>query len=551
MRYITVDSMEFTYPDMFSYKTMSDVIKGEAPRGGMITFQVLLNGLKADHVKARWLPDAIYEDEKVKAAADIGFPRASNIKIECDCPYEIEWYTLVPATLEQDTTKMENYPNRINPHRVYDCIRPFDGTIDVGVGDGSEEDTGIAGIFGAVKVPKSAEPGLIKANVTVSAGEESVIIPMELNVHKALQPEEETLKIIQNYTLEKVYMYHDVTADSAEFKRIDRNYLKALRRMHQNMCFMKGAKVTKVGENKWDFDFSAVKELMQHWFDAGMKYFTFSAIGYRKSWSAPTIYVGPGIPSMTYEGYCYLSQYLPKLHDFLEENGWLDCVAMEVADEPNDVNATEFRALCGLVRKIVPDIKLLDALGYCDVHGALDVWVFQNGEYDCHREQVETLRANGDEIWHYVCCCPRNNGYVNRFMDYPLLATRYLFWGNYKYDMGGYLHWATNYYQPGQDPYRLNFPMHRNADGYCMLPPGDTHLLYPGEDDVWLSVRGEAQRESAEDFEMLKIVEAKDKAKADEICDKVFKSFKDVEYDIARFRAVRHELLDALAEVQN
>ncbi len=35
MRYITVDLMEFTYPDMFTYKTMSDVIVGEAPRGGV------------------------------------------------------------------------------------------------------------------------------------------------------------------------------------------------------------------------------------------------------------------------------------------------------------------------------------------------------------------------------------------------------------------------------------------------------------------------------------------------------------------------------------
>ena len=39
-----------------------------------------------------------------------------------------------------------------------------------------------------------------------------------------------------------------------------------------------------------------------------------------------------------------------------------------------------------------------------------------------------------------------------------------------------------------------------------------------------------------------------DKAKADEICGRLFRSFKDVEYDIAAFRAARRELLEALSQ---
>ena len=47
---------------------------------------------------------------------------------------------------------------------------------------------------------------------------------------------------------------------------------------------------------------------------------------------------------------------------------------------------------------------------------------------------------------------------------------------------------------------------------------------------------------------MLRALAAKDKAKADAICAKVFRSFRDVEYDVAAFRAVRRELLEALSE---
>ena len=256
------------------------------------------------------------------------------------------------------------------------------------------------------------------------------------------------------------------------------------------------------------------------------------------------------LPSMSYEGYCYLTQYLPALHDMLERNGWLDCFVMGVADEPNDLNCTEFRALCGLVHKIVPDIRLIDAMSYSNVHGALDIWVPLNMAYDQHTAELETLREDGGEIWHYVCCGPRSDDYLNRFMDYPLLSTRYLFWGNYRHSLTGYLHWAAVNYQPGQDPFRQNCPEHTNTDSTIFLPPGDTHLLYPGEKGPWLSARGETHRQGVEEYEMLTALAAKDKARADEICASVFRSFRDVEYDVMAFRAARRALLEALSEVQ-
>ena len=66
MRYIVVDSAEFTYPDQMTYPTAAAAVTVDAPRGGMATFQILLDGLMADHVKESWLPDAIYNDPAVK-----------------------------------------------------------------------------------------------------------------------------------------------------------------------------------------------------------------------------------------------------------------------------------------------------------------------------------------------------------------------------------------------------------------------------------------------------------------------------------------------------
>ena len=62
-----------------------------------------------------------------------------------------------------------------------------------------------------------------------------------------------------------------------------------------------------------------------------------------------------------------------------------------------------------------------------------------------------------------------------------------------------------------------------------------------------MSARLEAERESAEEYELLKLLAARDKAQADAICDSVFRSFRDVEYDAAKFTAAKRRLLEALS----
>ena len=556
MRYIIVDSAEFTYPDRWEYPTASDTVVLDAPRGTYATFQVLLDGLHAEYRVENWLPESIYHDPDLLEAAKIGFPRTGGVSITADLPFDIEWYSLVPITIEQNYNMPEehqkpHHPERFAPYRVYDCMRPFDGSLDVGVADGRDPDTAIGGLFGSVVIPKDAIPGEYTASITVTVGKESVTVPVRLKVYSAVVPEE-TLKIIQGYHAGKVEQYHGVKYGSEEFYNIDAQYVKALRRMRQNMMYVGGVKVTEVEKNKYEFDFSVMEETMRRQISQGMTYFNGPSVGWRESWSTSTILLNGNIPAMSYEGYCYLSQYLPALHEMLERNGWLDRFTMGVTDEPNEFNATEFRALCGLIRKFVPDIPLLDATSYATIHGALDIYVPLNSRYDRQMEEFEALRAQGAEIWHYVCCAPRSKGgYINRFIDFSLLETRYLLWGNYKYDLPGYLHWATNCYQPGQDPFRWSCPSHKNTDRVSTLPPGDTHILYPGQDGAWLSVRAEAQREGAEEYEMLKALAAVNKEKADEICNKLFHTFNDVECDVKLFRATKNELLAALSKTED
>ena len=61
-----------------------------------------------------------------------------------------------------------------------------------------------------------------------------------------------------------------------------------------------------------------------------------------------------------------------------------------------------------------------------------------------------------------------------------------------------------------------------------------------------MSVRLEAYRASAEEYELLKSLSKIDKEKADEICFSVCREFDDVDYNPYAFREARNKLIRAL-----
>ncbi len=514
MKYTVVSSSEFTYPDVWEYVSASDHADLFGARGGFATCQILVGDMtEAD------LPVAVE-----------GLPQGVTTEI----------YTLRAVPVEdnpgiQEENRAPHYPEREAPYWLYDCLRTYDGTVDL--------TDGVGGVYLALRLDKDAPAGVYPLTVTVG----NCTVPATLQVYAAVLPEE-TLDIMQGYAPGAVCKFHGVEPHSPEYDELEQKYLRCLRRMHQNIKQCGGVTYEKVGENQFRFDFSGMIEQIIRFRKAGFSKIKAPAIGRRKHHAESTIYLFGEIPAMSYEGYCFLTQYLPQLKAVLEEQGVLDGVTMSVADEPNENSATEFRALCGLIHRIAPEIKLADALSYGNIHGALDVWIPLNSQYDCFREAWESFRAAGGELWHYVCCGPREPGYINRFMDYPLLSTRYLHWGNYRYNLTGYLHWAVNCYQPGQNPFESNCPEHHNVGTSIILPPGDSHIIYPGTDGPWISIRLEAERESAEEYELLRELAKTDKALADDICATVFRSFRDVEYDVRVFDANRRRLLEALSK---
>lgn len=229
----------------------------------------------------------------------------------------------------------------------------------------------------------------------------------------------------------------------------------------------------------------------------------------------------------------FLSQFIPELYNHLVSKGWWEMYIQHIGDEPIDANAQSYIQIAQFLKDMVPSIKILDAVHSNKLANTVDTWVpmlnFYHEGYSFYQERQKA----GDEIWYYTCMDPRGN-YANRFLELPLIQTRILHWINYQYGATGYLHWGFN-----QDWIETN--QNIATDGY--VPGGDTFIVYPAYNKVYSSMRLEAMRDGIFDYELLKLLEQKDPAKAKELADAIVMGFDSYNSRIDHFREIRTKLL--------
>lgn len=237
----------------------------------------------------------------------------------------------------------------------------------------------------------------------------------------------------------------------------------------------------------------------------------------------------------------FLSQFLPALKAHLEKKGWLDRYTQHIADEPTPTNSVSYGEISKYIRQHMPGVRLLDAvLTSKELAGTIDIWVPQLDVLHKDYAFYQQLQKEGKEVWFYTCVGPRGN-YANRFIEQPLLQTRYLHWINYKYNVTGYLHWGLNYWVKNQ----LDADASRDRG---RLPAGDNCITYPGYRKIYSSIRFEAMRDGIDDHQLLKMLAEKDPDKAKGLANAVILNFNDYDMSIRHFRNVRKQLLNALCD---
>ncbi|MBP3323372.1 MAG: DUF4091 domain-containing protein [Clostridia bacterium] len=535
---IVVSVNEWIYPDVTEYQSAKDVISLHTPKNSFASVQIFIPETKAG--------------EKITV-------------ITKNLPFEPELYRMVDVFVKfntgvNNTNKLTDgeyldetppFVTRRAPFRIYDCLMPFaEG------GDVTEKEN--TALYLAFKIPSDAADNVYKGSVTVKIGEEEAEIETEITVHKAKVPEKIRLQRAEWFHYKLSRPIYDIDMYSEEWYELYRKYVRQLKRVRATHLFfhLYHIKIEEVGD-KYLFDFSRIKRMMQIADEEGIPTFEMGHLLMRDERGDQKQFVENDyglfykveehIFADSKEGYNFLAQFLPALGEFLKENGWYDRVVQHVGDEPIEKIRNTFRIVCGIVRKFLPGIKLMDAVLNEKLRGSTDVWVPLNTDYEKNKETFEHFKELGDEVWHYTCCGPEGKP-LNRLLDMELLRTRLLFYGNYRYNLAGYLHWGFASYQPEES----------NVIEYCnpiiltevILPPGDSHIIYPGNaNGPWPGARSEMTRMGAEDCELLWMLEKENKAKADEICAKVMRRFDDYETDVNLFDANRAELLKALDEV--
>jgi hypothetical protein len=522
MKCKVVSINEWLYPDTPVTASKPKPVVLHAARGTRTGFQMLLKPLSAE----------------------------SQVQIvtECtaeDCP-EPELFQLIDVMVERNTGPIgfiakegesaDGYATRLAPFRVYDAMKPFVPSLTM-----RRE---VEAFYVGWCIPEDAEPGVFKWTIRVTIGNESLAIPVELTVHAATVTDPGTFSLTNWFSLEAMATRHGIEPWTEAHWRMIRKYGELMRRGRQTHFWVPIGLIgiREEPEGVFSFDFHKAERLIRTFLKLGFTGIEAGHVAGRTSFDAPNFVLASDskINAASHEGYNFLAQYLFNWRHFLKRNGWLDITVQHVGDEPTAHSMGDYRIIAGIVRKFMPGTPIIDAVELSELAGAVDIWVPKDDYYEKHREEFEFFRRHGDTIWCYTCCFPGGH-YMNRLLDMPLLRTRYLQWGCFKYDIPGFLHWGLNHYRHDQDPFECNCPDHGGGNN---LPPGDTHNVYPGEGAPWGSVRLEAQAAGIEDYELFQMVKEFDPDQAQRILESCFRGFKDADENAQHFAAAHRRLLE-------
>ncbi len=242
----------------------------------------------------------------------------------------------------------------------------------------------------------------------------------------------------------------------------------------------------------------------------------------------------------------FFNSFLPALMAFLKEKGWQDRYIQHIHDEPHGVEAPIYNRYGKIIRRNLPGIPTIDAVGFDQDIGFFaevsDIWVPVLSSFDQRLDLLRDHLKKGGQCWFYTCIGPQGR-YLNRFIDYPLLKVRLLHWFNFRHELSGFLHWGGNYWGP--KPFQ-NVQTVIN-DNHTLLPAGDNAIVYPApeKNSVLSSIRLEEMREGIEDYELLLALSKKDPQKAGALSAAAIPHISDYVRDTEQFRRLRRQLLEA------
>ena len=461
---------------------------------------------------ADWLfPDSAHSGEK---AVELLAPRGGHggAQILCDLPAgtaprfvwegdpgpEVRLFQLLPVGVNENTSatlmtttdyeSCRDFVTRRAPFQVYDALRPLDGPLP----------EGRTALYLSVEASAQTAPGTYTGKLLLT-DREAVPVRCRVSGVEVPAPGKGAVGVLNFFDYDNLAAQHGVEKGSEAYWALFRQYVRAELDMRCTHILLPPGEAVFEEGRLTGFDFTLARRAGRIAAEEDAPWLCGGHIAHWHDWDDGEYYPNwdqkTGVT--TPEGYLQMQKYFRQWRQVIEDNGWQGRMAQALADEPQTYNDKTYRVLAGMCRKFLPGVPIIDAVETTNLGGGIDIWVPKQDTYEKWREAYETLKAAGEEMWFYTCAFPAG-AIMNRSMDLPLTASRAVMWMGALYRLSGFLHWGFNYYI-GEDIWNSACCPHKGA----LLPAGDAHIVYPGPEGPWRSMRFEAQRSGVEEWELL------------------------------------------------
>jgi hypothetical protein len=306
---------------------------------------------------------------------------------------------------------------------------------------------------------------------------------------------------------------------------------------------------SKSNSGRYSFNFDRLDKMIGIFMQSGIRRFEGDFVAEKMTdWAGPLGFVMPAdsgndvgrrlvkVDESNNNAKQFYKDYLTALYNHLKQKNWDDIVFLHIADEPTQQNPKAYKDMLAFVKSVVPDMKIIEAINQpVPIDVDIQVPLLSYLKYGALPRFVRQQQASKGELWFYVCVSPQTN-YPNRFLENPLIKTRFLHWANYKYNLTGFLHWGYNIWTGNAYDFSTSTSV-----------GGDAWIVYPRDGKIISSVRLEAMRDGIVDYELLRLLEKKNPALARQISDATILDFDKSNTDIVTFRTNRRKILTALS----
>ena len=197
----------------------------------------------------------------------------------------------------------------------------------------------------------------------------------------------------------------------------------------------------------------------------------------------------------------FLGAYIPEFLALAEKVGFGNNILFHISDEPKEHHAEAYAKALGVVKGLIGDRVMGDALS--DYHfyekglvGLPIVDACRAGDFDGRCDNFMLYYTGGRPF----------AGLSNRLVSSSPIKTRMIGTQIFRYNAKGFLHWGYNYYY-GRMTHGVFDPA-TDPCGYRNMP-GASYLVYPGFDKTCQpSIREKQMSDAMNDYRALRLLES-------------------------------------------